>query len=232
MTKTSAGFGFTIVGGDNTNEEFLQIKSIIPHGAADLDGKFRTGDVLVSINRIVTLGYSHSDAVRLFQTIPIGASAEIEVCRGYALPFDPNDPSMEYLTTVAVSSASNVHQTQIQMPNQFTPQSPPAPAPVVLYTIPIVKGPNGFGFTISASSHGQRVKQIVDRPRCRTLQEGDLICEINSQNALALSHPEVVNLLKQCQVGQEVTIVVQRSVSFNIFSSSIKFQPFYLDTQF
>jgi hypothetical protein len=35
--------GFTIVGGDDTEEEFLQIKSVVPNGPAWLDGKLQTG---------------------------------------------------------------------------------------------------------------------------------------------------------------------------------------------
>jgi hypothetical protein len=41
--KSSRGLGFTIVGGDDTEEEFLQIKSVVPNGPAWLDGKLQTG---------------------------------------------------------------------------------------------------------------------------------------------------------------------------------------------
>jgi len=43
LVKTSRGLGFTIVGGDDSEnggcEEFLQIKSISPHSPAAADGK-------------------------------------------------------------------------------------------------------------------------------------------------------------------------------------------------
>lgn len=43
LTKSPRGFGFTIVGGDERDEEFLQIKNVVPNGPADQDGCLRTG---------------------------------------------------------------------------------------------------------------------------------------------------------------------------------------------
>jgi hypothetical protein len=47
LIKSSRGLGFTIVGGDDTEEEFLQIKSVVPNGPAWLDGKLQTGMLLL-----------------------------------------------------------------------------------------------------------------------------------------------------------------------------------------
>ena len=43
LVKSSRGLGFTIVGGDDNVEEFLQIKSVVPNGPAWLDGGLKTG---------------------------------------------------------------------------------------------------------------------------------------------------------------------------------------------
>ncbi len=51
------------------------------------------------------LGYTHHDMVNMFQSITPGQAVALEVCRGYPLPFDPNDPNTEIVTTVAVASA-------------------------------------------------------------------------------------------------------------------------------
>lgn len=42
LQKSSMGFGFTIIGGDEP-DEFLQVKSVIPDGPAAADGKMATG---------------------------------------------------------------------------------------------------------------------------------------------------------------------------------------------
>lgn len=104
LLKSSRGLGFTIVGGDDEVEEFLQIKSIVPNGPAWLDGKLQTGDLIVYVNDICVLGYTHNKIVRLFQSIAPGETVVLEVCRGYSLPFDPNDPNTEVVTTIAVDS--------------------------------------------------------------------------------------------------------------------------------
>jgi atrophin-1 interacting protein 3 (BAI1-associated protein 1) len=43
LVKSARGLGFTIIGGDDTEEEFLQIKSVVPHAPAWQDGKLQTG---------------------------------------------------------------------------------------------------------------------------------------------------------------------------------------------
>lgn len=43
LVKSLRGLGFTIVGGDDSKEEFLQIKSVVPNGPAWLEGKLQTG---------------------------------------------------------------------------------------------------------------------------------------------------------------------------------------------
>lgn len=102
LLKSSRGLGFTIVGGDDNVEEFLQIKSIVANGPAWLDGKLQTGDILVYVNDTCVLGFTHHEMVNVFQSILPGETVTLEVCRGYPLPFDPNDPNTEVVTTIAV----------------------------------------------------------------------------------------------------------------------------------
>lgn len=61
------------------------------------------GDVIVFVNNTCVLGYTHQDVVSLFQTIAPGETVTLEICRGYPLPFDPDDPNTEIVTTVAVT---------------------------------------------------------------------------------------------------------------------------------
>ncbi|XP_015190619.1 PREDICTED: membrane-associated guanylate kinase, WW and PDZ domain-containing protein 1-like isoform X6 [Polistes dominula] len=103
LIKSARGLGFTIVGGDDTVEEFLQIKSVVPNGPAWLDGKLQTGDVLVYVNNTCVLGFTHNEMVNVFKSIGSGETVTLEVCRGYPLPFDPNDPNTEVVTTIAVN---------------------------------------------------------------------------------------------------------------------------------
>lgn len=42
--------------------------------------------------------------VNVFKSIGSGETVSLEVCRGYPLPFDPNDPNTEVVTTIAVNA--------------------------------------------------------------------------------------------------------------------------------
>lgn len=46
IQKSSKGFGFTIVGGDDP-EEFLQIKGVVPDGSAALTGNIEQGELFL-----------------------------------------------------------------------------------------------------------------------------------------------------------------------------------------
>uniref|UniRef100_A0A671T4S7 Membrane associated guanylate kinase, WW and PDZ domain containing 1a n=1 Tax=Sinocyclocheilus anshuiensis TaxID=1608454 RepID=A0A671T4S7_9TELE len=256
LKKSRRGFGFTVVGGDEP-DEFLQIKSLVLDGPAALDGKMETGDVIVSVNDTCVLGYTHAQVVKIFQSIPIGSMVDLELCRGYPLPFDPDDPNTSLVTSVAIldkepiivngkesydSPSSHGSETtggggslngSSDPPRPHSPSAEVAsngshgyPSDVVtlassiatqpeLITVHMEKGDKGFGFTIadSPSGGGQRVKQIVDYPRCRGLREGDIIMEVNKRNMQNLTHNQVVDLLSKCPKGSEVTMLVQRGVA-------------------
>ncbi|KAL7827587.1 hypothetical protein SRHO_G00333050 [Serrasalmus rhombeus] len=253
LLKSRRGFGFTVVGGDEP-DEFLQIKSLVLDGPAAVDGKMETGDVIVSVNDTIVLGYTHAQVVKIFQSIPIGSMVQLELCRGYPLPFDPDDPNTSLVTSVAILDKEPIIVNGQEAfdppplglsqsatgPTEPRPYSPTAEGPgsaaamtegygsdVVtlassiatqpeLITVHMEKGDKGFGFTIadcgSGSSGGQKVKQIVDYPRCRGLKEGDILVEVNKRNVQSMSHNQVVDLLSKCPRGSEVTMLVQRGV--------------------
>uniref|UniRef100_A0A8C4EY14 Membrane-associated guanylate kinase, WW and PDZ domain-containing protein 1 n=1 Tax=Dicentrarchus labrax TaxID=13489 RepID=A0A8C4EY14_DICLA len=245
LKKSRRGFGFTVVGGDEP-DEFLQIKSLVLDGPAAVDGKMETGDVIVSVNDTIVLGYTHAQVVKIFQSIPIGSMVDLALCRGYPLPFDPDDPNTSLVTSVAILDKEpiivNGQETFDSPSNQAGPVNgmreprPHSPSAEVasngshgyssdvvtlassiatqpeLITIHMEKGDKGFGFTIadSLTGGGQRVKQIVDYPRCRGLKEGDILMEVNKRNVQNMSHNQVVDLLSKCPRGSEVTMLVQR----------------------
>ncbi|XP_065090107.1 membrane-associated guanylate kinase, WW and PDZ domain-containing protein 1 isoform X2 [Ochlerotatus camptorhynchus] len=262
LVKSTRGLGFTIVGGDDNVEEFLQIKSIVPNGPAWMDGKLKTGDVLVYVNDICVLGFTHHEMVNIFQSIMPSEEVHLDVCRGYPLPFDPNDPNTEVVTTIAVDGLNNGAMTEsdlkfletggfmdsgdVQHKNPLAKiQSGSATAnggdvyftdthpyqqhykskdnsfeiPEILH-INIVKSDNGFGFTITDSSYGQKVKKILDRQCCKNLQEGDVLLSINSIPVKDMSHNEVVQVLKDCPKNIETTLKVQRGPSALLVGSS------------
>ncbi|KAM8883755.1 membrane-associated guanylate kinase, WW and PDZ domain-containing protein 2a isoform 2-T2 [Synchiropus picturatus] len=268
LQKSNMGFGFTIIGGDEP-DEFLQVKSVIPEGPAAADGKMATGDVIVYINDACVLGTTHADVVKLFQSVPIGQSVSLVLCRGYPLPYDAEESAttstsaaatttiisplgimeqrpilvngrtgydnyLDYLSRTA-GFVTDPGQDQLGAAQQLlTPHpgdthldgslphtagaTPPDSVSMAssgatqgeLLTLTIMKGLDGFGFTIADGATGQRVKQVLEATGCPGLCEGDLIVEINKQHVQGSTHNQVVELLKECAVGAETSLVVQR----------------------
>ncbi|KAM8909507.1 membrane-associated guanylate kinase, WW and PDZ domain-containing protein 2a isoform 4-T4 [Spinachia spinachia] len=263
LQKSNMGFGFTIIGGDEP-DEFLQVKSVIPDGPAAADGKMATGDVIVYINDVCVLGTTHADVVKLFQSVLIGQSVTLVLCRGYPLPYDPEEAAnatttiisplgimeqrpvmvngrtgydnyLDYLSRTARFVADPPGQDQGAAQQQLlaphpgdthldgslpptTGATPPDSVSMAssgaahgeLLTLTMVKGPEGFGFTVADSAGGQRVKQVLEPQGCPGLCEGDLIVEINKQLVQGYDHTQVVELLKECAVGAQTILVVQR----------------------
>ena len=58
LLKGERGLGFTIIGGDNPDEEFLQIKNVVRNGPAFLDGKLQTGET-ASFSYIIYCKFSN-----------------------------------------------------------------------------------------------------------------------------------------------------------------------------
>ncbi|KAA8593233.1 hypothetical protein FQN60_009349 [Etheostoma spectabile] len=256
LKKSSQGFGFTIIGGDRT-DEFLQVKNVLSDGPAAHDNKMASGDVIVEINGMSVLGKTHPEVVQMFQSIPINQYVDMVLCRGYPLPpdvdLDSDDPlpppppppatqpqqalhGGEVVTAVPLingqpllvkgdvlhGSSQELHYVTTDasgrpvvaaLPNGRQGERGEAPTGMLqpeLVSVPLVKGPGGFGFAIADCPLGQKVKMILDAQWCHGLQKGDVIKEINRQNVQTLSHAQVVDILKDLPVGSEVNVLVLR----------------------
>ncbi|XP_066527751.1 membrane-associated guanylate kinase, WW and PDZ domain-containing protein 3a [Hoplias malabaricus] len=221
LKKSAQGFGFTIIGGDRP-DEFLQVKNVLRDGPAAQDNKIASGDVIVDINGICVLGKTHADVVQMFQSVPVNQYVDMVLCRGYPLPEDAGTSDDGTGDSVPPPPLQDV---QPRGPEAITsPQEPhyplngrypdtPAESTLLqpeLVSVPLVKGPGGFGFAIADCPLGQKVKMILDAQWCRGLLKGDVIKEINRQNVQTLSHAQVVDILKELPVGAEVNVLVLR----------------------
>ncbi|CAF4725154.1 unnamed protein product [Rotaria sp. Silwood1] len=199
LKKSQQGFGFTIIDGHENGEQFLQIKDILPDGQAAKDGKLQRGDILIYINDRYVLGYSHTDVVKIFQSLSIGDIIDLTVCRGYPLAVNINDPQIDIVSLNGVHHLPNGGYREYQPENHTN-----------IYIIKIRKGNKGFGFTVVDSPSGQRVKTIYDKQRCQNLCENDLLLSINGQDLVGKQHADIVEILRQCANDMETTFVVRR----------------------
>uniref|UniRef100_A0A8C6TRT8 Membrane associated guanylate kinase, WW and PDZ domain containing 1a n=1 Tax=Neogobius melanostomus TaxID=47308 RepID=A0A8C6TRT8_9GOBI len=235
LKKSRRGFGFTVVGGDEP-DEFLQIKSLVLDGPAAVDGKMETGDVIVSVNDTLVLGYTHAQVVKIFQSIPIGSMVDLALCRGYPLPFDPDDPNTSLVTSVAILDKEPIivnGQENFEQSNQVgpvngmrdpRPHSPSADvasngshgysSDVVTLASSIATQPELITIHMEKGDKGFgfTIADSLTGGGQRGLKEGDILMEVNKRNVQNMSHNQVVDLLSKCPRGSEVTMLVQRGM--------------------
>ncbi|XP_026317120.1 membrane-associated guanylate kinase, WW and PDZ domain-containing protein 1 [Hyposmocoma kahamanoa] len=108
LTKGTQGLGFTLIGAEGIpeTEGYLQIRSIVPHSPAWIDGALRPGDVVVGVGTRPVRGLSHAQVAHIFQSIPPGAEVTLHLVRGYPLSVDTEDPNTRVLSTLAVDNTT------------------------------------------------------------------------------------------------------------------------------
>lgn len=65
--------------------------------------------------------------------------------------------------------------------------------------------------------------QVLEPQGCPGLCEGDLMVEINQKGLQGLNHTQVVQLLKDCPVGTEATLVIQRGAAAGAHICTLNF---------
>ncbi|XP_021570814.1 membrane-associated guanylate kinase, WW and PDZ domain-containing protein 3 isoform X2 [Carlito syrichta] len=120
-----------------------------------------------------------------------------------AVVLNQNGKSGHTLTSDRLNGPSDPSEQRASMASSGSSQPE-------LVTIPLIKGPKGFGFAIADSPTGQKVKMILDSQWCQGLQKGDIIKEIYHQNVQNLTHLQVVEVLKQFPVGADVPLLILR----------------------
>lgn len=96
LRKGAHGLGFSVTTRDNPAGRNcpIYIKTILPNGAAVVDGRLKPGDRLLEIDGIPTTGLSHTDVLQKLKSTLRDAVVEIVVSRqmdGMAAGPEPND---------------------------------------------------------------------------------------------------------------------------------------------
>ncbi|XP_053771686.1 membrane-associated guanylate kinase, WW and PDZ domain-containing protein 3 isoform X2 [Desmodus rotundus] len=198
LKKSAMGFGFTIIGGDRP-DEFLQVKNVLKDGPAAQDGKIAPDD-------------SEDPVVDMVAATPVtnGQSAtkgetggSTQDFKSGAMVLDQNGKSGHPPVSDRLNGPSDPSEQRASTASSGSSQPD-------LVTVPLVKGPKGFGFAIADSPTGQKVKMILDSQWCPGLRKGDVIKEIYHQNVQNLTHLQVVEVLKQFPAGADVPLLISR----------------------
>lgn len=190
---------------------------VLGHTHADVVQMFQLVPVNQYVNLTLCRGYPLPDdnedpVVDIVAATPVINGQSLtkgETClntqdfKSGAVVLDQNGKSGHSLISDRFNGASDLSEQRASMASSVSSQPE-------LVTIPLIKGPNGFGFAIADSPAGQKVKMILDSQWCQGLQKGDIIKEIYHQNVQNLTHLQVVEVLKQFPVGADVPLLILR----------------------
>ncbi|NWI00545.1 MAGI3 protein, partial [Tichodroma muraria] len=240
LKKSTMGFGFTIIGGDRPDEFLqvknvlkdgpaaqdgriapgdvivdINGSCVLGHTHADVVQMFQLIPINQYVNMTLCRGYPLPDdnedpVVDIVTATPVINGP----------PVAKGDASMSSQDLVAgtvvldqngkVLVNGRLNSPSVDSAEQRVSFASSGGSQPELVTIPLVKGPKGFGFAIADSPTGQKVKMILDSQWCQGLQKGDVIKEICHQNVQNLTHLQVVEVLKQFPVGAEVPLLILR----------------------
>ncbi|XP_061266524.1 membrane-associated guanylate kinase, WW and PDZ domain-containing protein 3 isoform X3 [Bos javanicus] len=190
---------------------------VLGHTHADVVQMFQLVPVNQYVNLTLCRGYPLPDdnedpVVDIVAATPVINGQSLtkgETCmntqdfKSGAVVLDQNGKSGHSLISDRFNGASDLSEQRASMASSGSSQPE-------LVTIPLIKGPKGFGFAIADSPTGQKVKMILDSQWCQGLQKGDIIKEIYHQNVQNLTHLQVVEVLKQFPVGADVPLLILR----------------------
>ncbi|XP_012500037.1 PREDICTED: LOW QUALITY PROTEIN: membrane-associated guanylate kinase, WW and PDZ domain-containing protein 3 [Propithecus coquereli] len=190
---------------------------VLGHTHADVVQMFQLVPVNQYVNLTLCRGYplpddSEDPVVDIVAATPVINGQSLtkgETCinnqdfKPGAMVLDQNGKSGHTLTSDRLNGPSDLSEQRASMASSGSSQPE-------LVTIPLIKGPKGFGFAIADSPTGQKVKMILDSQWCQGLQKGDIIKEIYHQNVQNLTHLQVVEVLKQFPVGADVPLLILR----------------------
>ena len=200
---------------------FVEVISNLGFFYSNKYSNFILGDILVYVNDTNVLGFSHTDVVRIFQSLSIHDVIRLTVCRGYPLVVNFDDPQIDVVSLNGVHNSLSIHNLPNGGYTEYQPDNQQQISPR-LYTIKIRKGDSGFGFTVADSPSGQRVKAIVDKQRCQDLCENDLLLSINGQDLIGKQHADVVEILIKCLKDMETIFVIRRGRNHQICNNEFR----------
>ncbi|XP_039551743.1 membrane-associated guanylate kinase, WW and PDZ domain-containing protein 3 isoform X2 [Passer montanus] len=240
LKKSTMGFGFTIIGGDRPDEFLqvknvlkdgpaaqdgriapgdvivdINGSCVLGHTHADVVQMFQLIPINQYVNMTLCRGYPLPDdnedpVVDIMTATPVINGPP--VAKG-----DASVSSQDLVAATVVLDQNGkvlvngrLNGPSVDSAEQRVSFASSGGSQPELVTIPLVKGPKGFGFAIADSPTGQKVKMILDSQWCQGLQKGDVIKEICHQNVQNLTHLQVVEVLKQFPVGAEVPLLILR----------------------
>nr|CAD2208628.1 unnamed protein product [Meloidogyne enterolobii] len=187
LLSQSNGFGFHLHGG--ADNQPLLIGSVIPGGAADLDGRMRVGDQIIEIDGETTLAMQHKQAVELIRQASTVGAVKLTLLRHRSPPPIAEENFGQLRRN---GSASAIYAARVP------------------YDVKLIKMENetDFGCTIVSHKYRYIVSLTPNSPagRCGQLRVGDCVVAINGMSADMMSHQQMQQEISSSGASLVLTI--------------------------
>ncbi|MCJ8730583.1 hypothetical protein PDJAM_G00186240 [Pangasius djambal] len=212
LKKVNGSLGICVAGGINTSVRHggIYIKSLIPGGAADLDGRIQTGDRLLEVNGCNLQGVTHKQAVECLKKTGEVVSLLLE--REPALVMEASSSSSTMERQKSPSSLS-AQSTSTPIGKDITMETPlsvrakdysfVSDENTLEVTLEKTLSGLGFSFLISDISPGEesvvRIRKLFSgqsSEESSPLRDGDVILKVNGEPVKGLSYEKVLQLLR------------------------------------
>ncbi|XP_035998368.1 tyrosine-protein phosphatase non-receptor type 13 isoform X1 [Fundulus heteroclitus] len=217
LRKISGNLGISISGGANSNLQNggIYIKSLVPGGAAERDGRLHTGDRIVEVDGTSFHGFTYQQAVECLgktgEVVYFVVERESIKLPKVSVIADADSPVSNQRVSRASShlrlnsSSSLISSTSTRSDRSrdygfVTDEN--------VLEVTLTKDANGLGFSFlmceldpptKVFSSLVRIKQLFPgqpAEQSGRIQEGDVLLAINGQSLKELSYPKVLKLFK------------------------------------
>ncbi|TRY83635.1 hypothetical protein DNTS_003864 [Danionella cerebrum] len=212
LRKINNSLGISVAGGINTNVHHggIYIKSVIPGGAADQDGRIQIGDRLLEVDGCNLRSVTHRQAVDCLKRTGEVVSLVVEREPPVVLDSSSGSSTLERQRSSSPLSAQSAPTPLMRDVSMETPLSVRdkdfgfvSDENILEVTIQKSLGGLGFNFVVSdlCPDVGSmvQIKSLSSGPPegdCGLLKEGDIILAVNGESVRGLSYEEVLHVLR------------------------------------
>ncbi|KAM9337028.1 FERM and PDZ domain-containing protein 2 [Symphorus nematophorus] len=218
LRKISGSLGISISGGVNTNlpNGGIYIRSLVPGGAAERDGRLHAGDRLLEVDGVSFQGFTYHQAVgclsKTGEVVTLAVERESMKLPRVSLSADTSSSSMSNQSIGPATRTQRINSCSSTSTNPNTNSERPRDYSFVTdentQEVTLTKSASGLGFSFlmceldpPTRDFGSlvRIKQLFPgQPAQQSgrIQEGDVLLAINGQSLKELSYPKVLKLFK------------------------------------
>ncbi|KAK2824256.1 hypothetical protein Q5P01_021431 [Channa striata] len=208
LKKSSGSLGISVAGGMNTNVRYggIYIKSLVPGGAAEQDGRIQIGDRLLEVDGSNLRGVTHHQAVECLKRTGEVVNLLLEREPTVILEQRPDSPCIPFAHS---ASYTQPPRTEVSMETTLSGRAKDYSFVTDENTHEVVlkKSLSGLGFSFyitqlqSGPDRGSlvRIKRLFPgQPALESglLREGDVILSVNKEPVKNLSYQRVLFLLR------------------------------------